>query len=204
MLKQGLVITPDTRYPSAKERAEYRKHGVVVFEKLEHPNKKFPEIDCLKDGDTLNCTALFLETDERGWRNYVVVAVDLKNLTVVNADYPSTSDALPSIPGPVARDVPKLQGSYLKARGTLRALGFKPARNRDHDNWARICFDDDCNRSVTLPEAQCSGTGMSFCTAYWISPNKRVLRITTIGERDPDIYFMEWSTWKNFKKDLEQ
>jgi hypothetical protein len=47
---------------------------------------------------------------------------------------------------------------------------------------------------------------MGFCIAYWISPDNRVLKVTTIGEY-PEVYFAEWSSWKeleqNFGKEKE-
>lgn len=42
------------------------------------------------------------------------------------------------------------------------------------------------------PEVEsCSGTGMGYCTAYWIAPDARVLSITTAGAPQPGgIYHM--------------
>src|SRR5262249_52990066 len=108
-------------------------------------------------------------------------------------------EALPAIPPPLAADVPQLAGSYLKARKTLLAQGFKPARNRNHSEITDIfCRDTQCNHTFALPELACSGTGLGRCNMYWISPGGRVLHVMTIGENRA-IYFVEWSSWKELR-----
>jgi hypothetical protein len=202
LLKQGLVITRERRsYSSTKQRVALRKRGIATPEILPPLDRRFPEIDCWKTYISVNCRALFLETDKRGWRGYVVVDINPKDKTVTDIRYPYDVEGLPSIPGPLAHDVPQLKGSYLKARNTLRALEFLPARNHDSAEVSRVCSDKRCDRVIALPEAQCAGTGMAPCLAYWISPNNRVLRINTMGEH-PQVYFVEWSTWKDLRRDF--
>jgi hypothetical protein len=198
LLKQGLVIARDPRsYPNARRRAAQRKRGIFVPGKLAHPDQRFREIDCRNDRESVYCFALFLETDERGWRNYIIVYIDPKNKTVIDARYPAPVEGLPSIPGPLASDVPQLKGSYLVARKTLRSLGFQPARNRQFEP-GRFYVDHNYMHFIVMTETECSGTGQAYCLAFWISKDKRVLRITTIGE-DRRIYFVEWSTWKDLQ-----
>jgi len=52
-----------------------------------------------------------------------------------------------------------------------------------------------CEADTDLPEVEnCAGTGMGYCTAYWIAPDRRVLSITTIGEPQPGgIYHIAWA-----------
>ena len=203
LLKQGLTVAHDPEDASdAKVRMALRKRGISIPEKLSPLDPKFREINCGRlFNKSIYCRALFLESDSRGWRNYVIVQIDPKDKTIVDTRYPSTVDGLPSIPPPLAADVPQLRGSYLKARNTLRALGFKSTRNHWPDEVARVCTDKLCHRTVPLPEAQCAGTGMAPCFAYWISPNNRVLRVNTMGER-PQVYFVEWSTWKDLHRNF--
>lgn len=202
LLKQGLVITHEPRpQSSAKERAALQKRGITTPEIMPPLDRRFPEIDCWQAYISVTCRALFLETDKRGWRSYVVVDINPKGKTVANIRYPYDVEGLPSIPGPLAHDVPQLKGPYLKARNRLRALGFLPARNHWPAEVARVCSDRRCNRQVALPEAQCAGTGMAPCFAYWISPTNRVLRVNTMGEH-PRVYFVEWSTWKSLRTDF--
>jgi hypothetical protein len=84
----------------------------------------------------------------------------------------------------------------------LRALGFKPARNRQGEP-GRFYLAPDYRRFIEMPETECSGTGMAFCNAFWISKQNRVLRISTIGE-NRQIYFVEWSSWKELKTHFAQ
>jgi hypothetical protein len=170
--------------PYAKARAELLKQGLAIDCDLKpYKKRRHSEADCEED------RALFLETDERGWRSYVIVYVDPNDDTVIDAHYPYDVEGLPGIPPPLAADVPQLKGSYRKARRVLQAQGFRPARNHNPVPWD------------VAPEAQCSGTGMAFCKAYWISRQGRVLCINTIGE-NYQIYFVEWSAWKDLKRDF--
>lgn len=211
LLRQGLVIASDPRpHPNARQRAALHKLGIFAPEQAPFPDKRFREITCRKQRDeSVDCTSLFLENYTHGWRNYVVVRIDPKNSTVIEINYPSTVEGLPSIPPPLASDVPPLTGAYLDARKTLRILGFQPVRNHNAGLAGSACFDEHCDRYAVLPETDCSGTGLGFCTAFWISPNKRVLRVTTVGEdhwisyhhwRRPQIYFVQWSTQKELQE----
>jgi hypothetical protein len=203
LLKQGLVITRDPRIPDAKERAAIRKDGWVVAKELAPLDRRFHELRCWKHIKYTDCHALFLETSEDGWRTYVIVDVDPKDETVIDASYPAPAEGLPAISPPLPRDVPQIKGSYLKARATLRALGFRPGRGHQPDDLAgAVCLDEHCKREGRLPEAQCSGSGQSYCNAYWISPGGRVLLVGTIGER-PRVYWVVWSTWKALHADLD-
>jgi hypothetical protein len=188
LLKQGLAPARDPDVISAAEHAARSKKGLSWPEDVPSFDPSFRELHCSKNKDNVYCRALFFETDPSGWRTYVIVEVDPKDHAVTSASYATTADALPPIPPPLARDVPQLKGSYLKARKTLRALGFHPARNRNP-------MPGDVAR-----EAQCSGTGMGFCLAYWISRDGRVLCITTIGDYHK-VYYVEWSSWKEMKTD---
>jgi hypothetical protein len=177
LLKQGLEIAPDP-FPQSHDR-------------------QFHELDCDWD-DGKHCRALFLLRRANGWRDYVVVEIDARSRAVTRADYPFDAEALASIPPPLAGDVPQLKGSYLRARRQLARLGFKPAHRRRAP--AEMCVDEDCKRMVLVPEAQCSGTGLSYCDAYWISRNGRVLCVTTIGEDDPAIFFVAWTTKEELRE----
>ena len=201
LLKQGLTVTRDPEQASdAKVRMALRKRGISIPEKLPPLDPKFREIECGKlVGKSIYCRVLFLETDSRGWRNYVIVQVDPKDKTIVDTRYPSTVDSLPSIPPPSTPDLPQIKGSYFTARKTLQTLGFRPAHNHPRGALGGLCSDSQCN--AEFAETSCSGTGMAFCIAYWISPHGRVLRVTTIGEH-PKIYFVQWSTWKNLRTDF--
>ncbi len=207
LLKQGLtIVTEKQSYVSPKQRAKLRKKGIIEPEPMPSSDPKYHEIDCWKLDKEENCRALFLETGERGWKYYVVVSIDPKTNMVSDVHYPATVEALPSIPPPLAADVPQIKGNYFGARKTLKAKGFRPTQNRGDRGSASVCRDKNCKRYTKLPEADCSGTGMGFCTAYWISPDHRVLKVTTIGEY-PEVYFAEWSSWKeleqNFGKEKE-
>ncbi len=209
LLRQGLTIVSERQtYASPKERAELRKKGTISQEQMPSSDPKYHEIDCWKLDKEEDCRALFLETDERGWKYYVVVMIDPKTNKVEDVHYPATFEALPAIPPSLAADIPQIKGNYYGARKTLKAKGFRPTQNwRGRETTSSVCSDETCKRYINLPEADCSGTGMGFCTAYWISPDSRVLKVTTIGEY-PEVYFAEWSNWKeleqNFGKQQEQ
>ena len=202
LLKQGLTVARDPEEPRAAEvRRALRRRGIEVPEALPPLDLRFREIECGEQRDkSIYCRALFLEAGSRGWRNYIIVQIDPKDKTIVGTRYPSTVDGLPSIPPPPASDVPQIKGSYVAARRVLLTLGFRPALNGPMGVFGRLCSDSKC--STEFAETSCSGTGMAFCFAYWISPHKRVLRVTTIGENPPKIYFAQWSTWKDLRADL--
>jgi hypothetical protein len=190
LLKQGLVaVARDPRVPVGPKRVAAMKHGLFIPEPVPFAVRSFPEIHCFKFRKSVDCSALFLAADKRGWRNYVVVLFDPKADTVTDVHYPSDVEGLPAVPQPLAADVPQLKGSYSRARKTLQALGFRPVRNR-HPFGGEIA-----------PETQCTGAGTQYCLAYWLSRDGRVLRITTINER-PQIYFVQWSTWRDLKVDF--
>ncbi|MBI5634931.1 MAG: hypothetical protein HZA15_15795 [Nitrospirae bacterium] len=200
LLKQGLTIVFEKRtYDSPKQRAEERQKGIISHEPMPSSDPKYHEIDCWKFDKEEDCRALFLETDERGWKHYIIVMIDPKTNHVADVHYPATADALPSIPPPLAADIPQIKGNYFRARRILREKGFRPIQKRS-DRWSgSVCRTLSCKRYIKLPEADCSGTGANFCTAYWISPEKRVLKVTTIGEY-PEVYFAEWSSWKELEQ----
>ena len=208
LLRQGLKIAPDQRtYDSPEERAALKKKGIIGAEPVPSADPKFTEIDCWKLDDLrdpgVKCRALFLETNDRGWKVYVIVPIEPKTLAVGDVGYPSTADGLPSIPPPLAKDLPQIKGSYFSARTMLKRLGFRPARNHNIAWAGRVCSDRKCEHVRILPEAGCSGTGASFCTAYWISKDNRVLKVTTIWEY-PEVYYAEWSNGKNLKNDFRK
>jgi hypothetical protein len=193
--KQHEIRLPARGAPYAKARAELLKQGLAIdCDLAPYPKPRHSEADCDQD------RALFLETADGGWRYYVIVEVDPNGKTVSRAYYPASIDALPAIPPPLAPDVPQLKGSYLKARKRLLVQGFKPARYRDHSFMDRFCRDENCDHTFMLPEIQCSGTGLGYCNAYWISRGGRALHVSTIGD-DREIYFVEWSNWKSLRSD---
>lgn len=208
LLRQGLKIAPDERtYESPEARAALKKKGIIAPEPIPSPAPQFHEIDCWKLDDPrdpgVHCRALFLETDERGWKTYVIVPIDPESLAAGDIHYPFTVDGLPSIPGPFAKDVPAIRDlTYFAARKVLKSLGFRPARNENAiPGFDNICADAHCRRYTKLAETDCSGTGAAFCTAYWIAKDNRVLKVTTIWEY-PKVYFAEWSSWKALKADF--
>jgi hypothetical protein len=202
LLKQGLIIASKKQtYDSPEQRVALRKKGIISPEPMLSSDPKFREIDCWKLDNEASCRALFLETDERGWKNYVVVMIDPKTNMVVDVHYPATVEALPSIPPSLAADIPQITGSYYGARKTLKAKGFQPVQNRSGRWSGSVCSDHTCKRYIKPSESSCSGTGMNFCITYWISPDNRVLEVTTIGEY-PEVYFAEWSSWKELEQNF--
>jgi hypothetical protein len=208
----GTLNFPPKGTPYAEARSSFLKQGLAIApDRVEHPDREFREIDCQHEqnwtGRTwqalpkINCKALFLEKDQRGWRHYVIVIVDPESKTVFDAHYPATAEGHPSIPPPLAADVPQLKGSYFKARTILKSQGFRPAKRHGDFRSNSVCADDHCTNYIALPEVNCSGTGAAFCTAFWIGRNGRVLRVTTIGEH-PQVYFVEWSTREELRKEL--
>lgn len=187
---------PAQGMPYSQAKAMLLKQGLFIGpEKVVHPNSRFPEIDCLGEGGQRTCRAAFVQKQTNGWGQYVVVDVDPATLEVRSADFATTADGLPAVPPPLAPDVPPLKGAYIPAaRDRLRQLGFKPIPSAG--NPAIICRDLDCKQKIQLPESFCSGTGMSFCDHFWLSPKGRVLKVTTIGEFTPQVYFIQWSTRK--------
>ena len=203
LLKQGLTIVFEKRtYDSPKQRAEERKKGIISHEPMPSSDPKYREIDCWKLDKEEDCRALFLDTDERGWKYYVVVMIDPKTNKIEDVHYPATVEALPAIPPPLPANVPQITGNYFRARKILKEKGFRPIQ-KTSDTWSvSVCRDLTCKHYIKLPEADCSGTGASFCTADWISPDKRVLKVTTIGEY-PEVYFAEWSSWKKLEQNSD-
>lgn len=203
LLKQGLsIVFEKQNYDSPKQRAEDKKKGIISAEPMPSSYPIYREIDCWKLDKEEDCRALFLETNERGWKYYVVVMIDPKTNKVEDVHYPATAEALPAIPPPLPADVPQIKGNYFQARRILREKGFHRIQKRS-DRWSGyVCSDLTCKRYIKLPEVDCSGTGANFCTAYWISPDKRVLDVTTIGEY-PEVYFAEWSNWKRLEQTFE-
>lgn len=180
-------------------RADLLRRGLVIAsDKPERPHAQYPELDC--DPATGACTGLYLETDAEGWRHYVVVDTEGTPPRVTSISYPPTARGLPSIPPAPPADAPKLSDSYWRARTELLALGYRPAKAASEPR--RVCAAEmasgeylDCEADTDLPEIEdCSGTGMGFCSAYWIAPDRRVLSITTIGEPQPGgIYHIAWA-----------
>jgi hypothetical protein len=185
LLDQGLTRAPDT---------------------IAQPNRQYPECD-EDSGRWLGkpvCNAYFLETDPRGWKHYVIVVVYRDTMTIADVHYPSTPEGHIAIPGPFAKGIPAIRDlSYFAARKVLRHLGYRPARNRNTAWIGEVCADRRCSRYIRLPEAGCSGTGAAFCTMYWFSPDKRILKVTTAWEY-PEIYFAEWSSAKALKDDFDK
>ena len=212
MHAKGTLNFPPKGTTFAEARTSLLEQGLTIApDRVEHPDPKFREIDCEHERSwtgkiwqllpKINCTALFLETDERGWRHYVVVVVDPESKTVLDAHYPTTAEGHPSIPPPLAADVPQIKGSYFETRTILKSQGFQPAKWHGDFRFNSVCADARCTHYTSLPEVNCSGTGASFCTAFWIGGHGRVLRITTIWEY-PQIYFVEWSTKEELRKEF--
>jgi hypothetical protein len=204
--EQGLVPAPDPRpVAPAKARAALKRKGIFMSEPVPSPAPQFSEINCWRstdpDASEVNCQALYLETDRQGWKKYLIVPIDPQNLTIGSIRRPATVDGLPSIPPPLGKDLPQIKGSYFAARAMLKRLGFRPAQNHNHFLTGRTCADRNCKHIRILAEARCSGTGMAFCTAYWISRHHRVLKVTTIWEY-PEVYFAEWSDRKTLDDDF--
>lgn len=199
-----------TPYPEA--RMSLLQQGLAVApDRVEHPDLKFREIGCEHEQNStgrvwqalskINCAALFLEKDERGWRHYVVVMVDPDSKNVLDVHYPATAEGHPAIPPPLAAGVPQLKGSYLKARTILESQGFRPAEWHGDFRFNSVCADEHCTDYTKLPEVDCSGTGAAFCTAFWIGKNGRVLRVMTIWEH-PQVYFVEWSSRRELRMEF--
>jgi hypothetical protein len=203
---QSKTVFPPPGTPYADAKAMLLKQGVrLAPDRARQPNKQFHECD-EDSGKWLGkpfCNAYFLESADRGWKYYVIVPVYLGTLTVADVHYPSTPEGHPPIPGPFPKGVPAIRNhTYFAARNILKGLGYRPARNQNSEaGYNNRCADPNCKRTVHFNETDCSGTGMAYCTAYWIAPDKRVLRITTIGEF-PMIHFAEWSSWKDLKNDF--
>jgi hypothetical protein len=195
---------PSLQFPTkgisyVQARAMLFKQGLrIAPDRPSKPDQTFGELDCPTSFFRHACRALFLEKKPDGWRNYVVVYVNQSDKTVISANYPTTVEGMLSIPPPLSANVPQIKGSYLVARERLRELGFRPARRIGEHS--RICVDIGCRHQIVLPEAECSGTGASFCNAYWIAKNGRVLDVVTVGEVHPGVYFVRWTTPKELRE----
>jgi hypothetical protein len=186
------IHTPTAGMGYAEVRASLLREGMEIApDPVRRPDKTFHEIDCDMLGTWHYCEARFLWRQKNGWRQYFVVDVDPNGESVVYAGDPMDAEGLPSIPPPLANDVPQLTGSYLAARAQLKRLGFRPAHRPGEQ--AHMCPDEACRTAVTVPEAECSGTGLGYCNAYWISRNGRVLEVYTIGEH-PSVHYVSWTT----------
>lgn len=180
----------------AEARASLLKQGVQpVREKATHHDRRFQELDCSRDTKERPCRAVFLHTQRDGWKVYVVVYThNDSDKTVIDADYPRPVEGLLSIAPPIPPDMPAVRGSYAEARIKLRELGFKPARRSGEPQG--ICLDRPCNRRIKVSEAQCA-MDVPVCIAYWIAPDQRILAISAVGEINPRIEYMRWSTRKD-------
>lgn len=176
---------PGTPYPDARTLLlrQGAKPAPSIVTSHDHA---FPELDCDRRH---GCRAVFYIKAANGWQEPVVVYVDQKTRTVIDADYARPVDGVPSISPPFPANVPKVRGSYMRARTTLKAMGYKPSRNGMGP--APHCPDNACKKLEYLPEAQCAADA-PLCIAYWTAPNGRVLKIHTEGEIDLHIAYMEW------------
>lgn len=193
---------PKVGTPYREAKAMLLKQGLFVGpEKVGSPDTRFPEIGCWGQGKQHTCRANFVQTQPDGWGWYVVVQVNSADLRVEYADYAKTVDGLPAIPPPRAKDIPPLAGDYNPGgRDRLRALGFTPIPTLGKPS--EVCKDHGCKQYMTLPETVCSGTGMSFCDSFWLAPDKRVLKVTTIGEF-PRIHNLQWSSRGEQRRDTD-
>lgn len=201
---------PNSDFPGlpadyAAARAELLRRGLVIApDKVSKPHPQHPELDCYMPAG--QCEALFLETDAEGWRRYILVKTEGAPPRVVSASSPPTAFGLSPIPPSVSSDIPRLPDDYWTARTRLKTLGYRPAKAAAKPY--RVCARTmaageylDCEDDTDLPEIEnCAGTGAGYCTALWIAPDGRVLKITTIGEPQPGgVYHKAWAKPEDLK-----
>ncbi|WP_374574758.1 hypothetical protein [Phenylobacterium sp.] len=196
------AASPAVGAPYAEARRALLSQGMTpALDQVESPHPSFPELSC-PSGEPAPCRALFLHKDTDGWRRYLVVETTAGPAPVVTAARPPfTAEGLLAIPPAPAADIPRLPKTYLAARQALIRLGFKPthASSEVFSTCSTAPAPDGsgaCAADLPLPEIKsCAGTGAGFCEAYWLAPDKRVLRIVTVYEPQPgDIYHLAWAT----------
>jgi hypothetical protein len=188
--------------PYAAARATLLKQGLVIApRRIGHRDHTFHELEC--DPTWMwhdQCRAIFQFRQADGWLRYARVFVATSDKRVTDAGYPAPIEGLWSVPPPIAADMPSIRGSYLAARKTLRAWGYKPATSGFGP--AAYCLDTLCKKLGDLPEAECA-TDAPLCNAYWKGPQGRILKIETIGESNLQIRFMSWAD-ANELRDFER
>jgi hypothetical protein len=183
-----------TSYQDA--RAALQKQGVTV--------KEAPY--CVKayaTDEKAACFAIFREKTSDGWTHFIMAELDSSSskARVKNVRYAPTASGLEAIPPPNAKDIPKLKGPYYPAaRNQLLGLGYKPMQRLD-TSFGRVCLSYECKRIVMLPEADCSGTGYSYCHNIWLAPDGRVLVVITAGETAERLYRAFWTTRKDVRSE---
>lgn len=151
----------------------------------QHPHSDFPELDGRR--------AVLFQRLPDGGADFVVIEVD-ERLLVTQVRSPASIDALPAIPPPFAAGIPNMADQdYAAARRRLLALGFVSKKTWDPASPDHTPPPWVENLPPEVP--WCSGSGMAFCAGFWIAPDGRVLKVTTIGEPQPGrIYDMTWAT----------
>lgn len=193
-------ILPSKGMPYAEARTMLLKQGLKLSsDARDNPSPDYPEVDCPKTWTI--CEGDFLFKDRDGWTYHILVSTEGDPPVVFTANFAHDVDGQPSIAPPEAPDIPKTAKLYGVARRQLLTLGYRPTR-ASAEPW-KACAKAisskghiDCPDDVTLPEvANCSGTGLGRCQAYWLAPNGRVLTVLTMGEPQPGhIYYKSWAT----------
>ena len=124
LLRQGLAVAPDRRFPLK-------------------PGQR--SLHC--DQPRAFCEALFLYKRPDGWGDYVVVSVNPADDRITEAHFAQFADRLLAVPPPEPPDVPNLKGTYFNARKRLRSLGYAPMRIARGDA-ATVCADIKCKTLV--------------------------------------------------------
>lgn len=200
----GQTQFPAPGVPYAEARSQLLRQGMAPADiRVSRPLPEFPDINCLNAND---CQAVFAEERGDGWKNHVIVTVTRgANPVVRQVLRAGPIHGLPPAPPAEAADLPQLPESYDLARLQLAALGYLPM---DAVTGPRGCIDTrqsvSCGADDVWPEVHnCSGTGLSYCTAFWRAPDNRVLKIMTIGEPAPGrLYFKRWADADTPEDDL--